>query len=263
MFLRYLLVPVIVLGASTMAIADDADISFGGSPRMLSGKTTVVMQSEVVTMTVGADNVAVDCQFVFRNDGPACDVRIGFPDTGEGGADPYSIDHYDKPLPNGTFDYFRSYVDGKRVEVKIVREASRNGRIWHAKVVHFGRGQTVRVRDVYSTVVGVRSGGYPGYSGPFYSTSYVLDTGASWAGNIGRAEIVVHMKRPGQSPVRLASYVAAGKPDPYSIPWPKFPKGTVLWQGPCQPVLKGDTFRFVRSNFEPTEQDDVQLFFKK
>jgi len=246
-----------------MALADDADISFGGSPRMLSGKTTVVMQSEVVTMTVGADDVDVDCRFVFRNDGPACTVRMGFPDSGRGGSDPSEIESETGRKSNGTFRSFTSYVDGKRVSTTIDRDGESKGNLWHVKVVHFNRGQTVNVRDVYRTIVSSQVNVSPGYQGGNFSTFYVLRTGASWAGKIGRAEVVVHMKRPGARAVRLASYAAAGNPDPYKIAWSKFPAGTVLWRGPSTPTVSGNTIRFVRSNFEPGYLDDVLLFFNK
>lgn len=261
MFLRYLLVPLLVIGASSMALADDADISFGGSPRMLSGKTTVVMQSEVVTMTVGSETVDVDCRFVFRNDGPGCTVRMGFPDSGRGASDPTEYESETGKKSNGTFRSFVSYVDGKPVSTSIDRDSESKGDLWHTKVVHFDRGQTVNVRDVYRTIVSSQVNVSPGYQGGNYSTFYVLHTGASWAGKIGRAEVIVHMKR--SAGIRLRSYASAGNPDPYKIAWSKYPSGTVLWRGPSTPTVSGNTIRFVRTNFEPGYIDDVLLFFNK
>src|SRR4051794_11540766 len=75
------------LPASLPVRADDASISWGGAPRLLKGHRWVEMRSEVVRMTVGERRVHVDCRFVFENRGPACSVRMGFPDNGEGGYD--------------------------------------------------------------------------------------------------------------------------------------------------------------------------------
>jgi hypothetical protein len=246
----------------TIALADDAELSFGGAPRMMSGKTSVVMQSEVVTMTVGNDSVDVDCRFVFKNNGPACTVRMGFPDRGRGAADPTENED-GKSKPASTFNSFASYVDGKPVRTSVISDASNPSDLWHVKMVHFGSGQTVAVRDVYRTIVSSQVDVAPGYHGGNYSTFYVLHTGASWAGKIGRADVVVHMRRNGLHKIRLASYAAAGNPDPYKINWAKLKPGTVLWRGPSTPTLDGTTIRFARTNFEPGYLDDVLLFFNK
>ena len=70
------------------AVANDGGIAFGGSPRLLTGHPTVSMESEVVRIDVGEQNVRVDCRFVFRNDGPAgCplgDGADGVPGPGAG-----------------------------------------------------------------------------------------------------------------------------------------------------------------------------------
>ncbi len=38
------------------------------------------MQSEVVKIRVSKHMIKADCSFVFVNNGPACTVRMGFPD---------------------------------------------------------------------------------------------------------------------------------------------------------------------------------------
>src|SRR4028118_808793 len=70
------------------ALANDAGISFGGSPRLLKGHPSVAMASEVIVMTIDEEKVTVDCNFVFKNNGKATQVRMGFPDEGQGEDDP-------------------------------------------------------------------------------------------------------------------------------------------------------------------------------
>lgn len=123
------------------ARADDGGVSFGGSPRLLSGHKTASMQSEVIRMNVGAQNVRVDCQFVFQNAGPACTVRMGFFDEGRGSEDPdQEMDPAHPKPPHGTFTSYASFVDGARVRTQTVR-AEKEGDFWHVKTVRFGRGR--------------------------------------------------------------------------------------------------------------------------
>lgn len=252
----------LVLCLATGAFADDADLSFGGAPRMMSGGTSVVMQSEVVRMTVGQNTVDVDCRFVFKNSGPACTIRMGFPDRGRGGSDPMEREGESGTSQVAqTFKSFASYVDGRPVDTKVVQDASNKSDLWHIKQVHFGAGQTVRVRDVYRTVVGAQVSGLQNFRGETLSTYYVLNTGASWAGKIGRAEVDVTFKRPQLRNIHLVSYDSIGSPNPYNINWPKLRANDVVWRGPSRPSLDGNTLRFVRTDFKPAYKDDVLLFF--
>ncbi|HEY3781977.1 MAG TPA: hypothetical protein VGL56_12905 [Fimbriimonadaceae bacterium] len=70
------------------AYADDGILSWGGSPKLLHGKTTVRMVSENVNLNIKMKGyngtVYVDCTFTLQNTGGPCDLRIGFPDKGEG-----------------------------------------------------------------------------------------------------------------------------------------------------------------------------------
>src|SRR5215212_2408570 len=116
------------------ACANDGGIAFGGAPRLLDSHPSVSMESEVVTMTVGDKIVTVDCRFTFRNHGPACAVRMGFPDIGVGASDPdeKNSEDYLRHGPVSTFKSFHSWVDGKEVSTKLIR-ADEPGHFWHAK----------------------------------------------------------------------------------------------------------------------------------
>ena len=77
-----------LLALGVRASANDGGIHMGGSPGLLHGHPTVTMTGEVIKMTVDDAKVTVDCRFVFTNNGPACTVRMGFPDQGVGADDP-------------------------------------------------------------------------------------------------------------------------------------------------------------------------------
>jgi hypothetical protein len=96
----------------------------------------------------------VDCTFVLHNTGKATRVLIGFPESGGG----------DIVVPKMGFEYFRSYVDGKRVQVRVQeqrRESGPGGYFrWYLKRVRFGAGQTRVIRNVYRAPLGAISTGH-------------------------------------------------------------------------------------------------------
>lgn len=213
------------------------------------------MRSEIVRMSVGRERVRVTCDFWFHNSGRACKVRMGFPDRGEGDSDPGRSDP--KSAPKGTFLSYASFVDGKSVPTQIVR-SSDSSQVWHTKTVSFGAGTTRRVRDVYT----LDTGGMGTGGGAYLQTYYILHTGASWRGPIGRAEIWVTFAPDAvTAPVRLvALHRLPGKSLEHYV-WGKQGRGTVVWDGPSRPTVRGRTLRFERANWEPTEKDDVFLAF--
>ncbi len=107
-------------------------------------------------------------------------MLIGFPESGGG----------DIVVPKMGFRYFRSYVDGKRVQVRVQeqrRESGPDGYFrWYLKRVRFGAGQTRVIRNVYRAPLGAISTGHDFFD-------YILTTGASWKGKIGRSDIIVEL----------------------------------------------------------------------
>ncbi len=239
--------------------ADDGGISFGGSPHLLKSHATVSMKSEVIKIDVHDKKIAVDCYFVFHNDGPACTVRMGFPDQGLGAAEPYQGEEVPKgPGLHATFLTYDSYVDGKKVPTTLLPTNDRS-LYWHAKTVRFkAQGDTI-IRDVYTLPPGaqVTSG-----NGMYMQTYYVLHTGASWHGPIEKAEISVKFAPDAVAvPIRVQSLKALPGHDLAHLDWTKLPKGTVVYEGLTEAKQDGQTLKFVRTNFRPTVKDDIHLYY--
>jgi hypothetical protein len=244
---------------SLPARADDGGISFGGSPHLMKGHATVAMKDEVVKMDVQEKVIKVDCKFLFHNSGPACTVRMGFPDQGLGAAEPYQGD----PVPTGpglkaTFLTYESWVDGKKVSTKLVPTNDRS-LYWHTKTVTFKANSDCVIRDVYTLPPGAQM---TSENGSYQQTYYVLHTGASWHGPIGRAEIIVSFA-PGvvQAPIQLKALNSLPDKDLQRLKWSEFPQGTVIYEGPCVPKLDRNSLRFVRASFRPTKNDDLHLYY--
>ena len=240
------------------ARANDGSLEWGGSPQLLSSHPNVAMQSEVITMNIGAQNVTVDCRFVFKNHGKATTVRMGFPDEGSG-ATAFEADSEDpkpKTAPTG-FTSFKSWVDGAPTKTTAVR-SSRSGLTWHTKSVRFPAQSTRIVRDLYTVPIGGQMG-----AGMYYrQASYTLHTGASWRGPIGRSEIIVNFVNTGGADVLRPTTIEKLKAEhPAALDWKTVAKGTVIYIGPSAPSVNGRTLRWVRTNWNPTKKDDIFLAF--
>lgn len=258
---RTLLAVAAALVALLPARANDGALSLGGSPSLLSGHKTVSMQREVIRMTVGEDSVSVDCRFTFKNDGPACTVRMGFPDEGRG-ADGEEDDETAKKGPvRGRFTAFRSYVNGMEVKTTLARSKDPN-RVWHAKEVRMPANGTVEVRDVYTLPVGSQ---ISGHNSVFRQASYILSSGASWKGNIGSSEVLVTFdrKRPA-APLEPRVIKSGGEEKTLHLTdWSRQASHVVYWNGFAIPTVVngGKTLRFFRENWRPTPRSDVYLAF--
>jgi len=159
---------------------DGAVVGVGGVIKPMKNHPSIVLRSHVVKVKITPEYADVDCTFVLHNTGKATSVLIGFPESGGG----------DIVVPKMGFRYFRSYVDGKRVQVRVQeqrRDVDPGGYFrWYLKRVRFGAGQTRVIRNVYRAPLGAISTGHNFFD-------YILTTGASWKGKIGRSDIIVEL----------------------------------------------------------------------
>ncbi len=247
------------------AFPNDGGIAMGGSPGLLNGHPSVTMEAEKIRILVGEDAVKVDCDFTFTNHGPACTVRMGFPDRGIGAMDPdeeRSKDDIARTPPQTTFTSFKSWVSGKPAKTGLVR-ANKGGEYWHTKMVSFKANETLHVRDLYTQDIGGGLASIDGKPGEVKEAAYVLHTGASWHGPIGSTEVTVVFKNSRvQTPIHAIQLKMAatgsGKANGASVA--KLPVGAVVWSGPSQPEAGVASLKFVRKNWVPTKKDDIDIF---
>jgi hypothetical protein len=167
------------IACASPAQADDGGIeNVGGAARLMKDQGHIRMVAETVRARVSQKQIEVDCVFVMENHGPADTVLIGFPDRSDGPDGGYT--------PMRTF---RSWVDGVEMKCDTLTDVDggadgRQWDYWWTKRVPFAAGATRTIRDYY--VAG------PGYSvDGRQSFVYILETGASWRGKIGSADITV------------------------------------------------------------------------
>ena len=161
---------------SVAAYCDESYVTAsGGAAEMLKREhPSIRMVSERVYVRLEPTVAHVRCRFVFKNEGPATTVRMGFPDVSAERQHLLS---------------FKSWIDGKQVSTRRIQDITESpeprGWItsWIVKDVRFGRNQTRTIVDQYDGPIREE--------GRRTEFTYILTTGANWKGKIGRAEIVV------------------------------------------------------------------------
>ena len=247
------------------AFADDAAMSSGGSPTLLKGHPSISMVLEHVTVTVGKDKIRYDCTFNFQNKGPATSVKIGFPDRGFGAYETGDQeDAYDakqkgkKKAPFAALKEFVSYVDGKKVAVKL-EGTNKIAQSWHTKVVKFGANQSHVVRNTFYADMG---SGVTNSGGSLKEARYVIHTGRSWKGAIGDAVVEFIFEDPRLETLSPISAIGFGKETPFaSKKLGELPLNAVIYQGFGKMTVKGNRLIFQQKNLKPTAKDDLVIDF--
>jgi hypothetical protein len=176
MHLRLLVLSITAAVLAGPAIADDSAIErVGGTLRPMSEHPTVRMVKERVAIVIHPDFADVACEFVLLNEGPATAVEMGFPDNSGGDVS-----------GDDTFEFLRSWVDEVEVPMSVSKPDRGDSEImrWWTKRVEFAADSRRVVRVVYRGGIGSVSDG-----GRFFT--YLLWTGASWNGPIGRVHVQV------------------------------------------------------------------------
>jgi len=162
------------------AYADDAVI--GRTPAGVYPMMDAVVEMVSENIVIDMEKNKVECTFEFRNTGEARDVLMGFPgklreDLGSSFSDDVSL----------SLSNFKAFANGE--EVPVERERGIQPEIampdyseWFTFTVPFKEGETVIVRNTYDYVPSYNSIGD-------VTTGYVLQTGATWKGKIGKVRV--------------------------------------------------------------------------
>ena len=132
---------------------------------------TVRLVAARIEVEVGVEQSKVTCQYVFRNEGPATTVVMGFPATVGGG-------WVERPRP---LRELRSWVDGRSAPTSL--KTTTRGEGYYAKSVRLEPDQRRVVRDLYFQPTLSVPGGL--------AFVFPLDLGKRWHGDLGRLEVVL------------------------------------------------------------------------
>lgn len=164
--------------------ADDTSYEGQGETVWPVGNDQIMMVSEkvVIAYNLKEDKFFTDCLFEFKNTGSPTELTVGFPDHIE------ALPWEEEKEP--TIVDFRCWVDGKEVptQVKagipspIYKDLTyKRAFVWP---MSFKEGETHKVRNTYSFRGMFNVMGHRG-------ADYIMRTGKTWKGVIGKAEIVV------------------------------------------------------------------------
>jgi hypothetical protein len=194
LFLTFAVVFLVLI--TVFAFADDGSYSEagGGSDSPMTPNSSIRMVRERVDIRLGQKGAVVRCVFVFKNEGSACSVQMGFPECQWAGAEGGLF---------GGLQQFVSYIDSEKAEVKhrfpSGKHSYDNGQrqdytSWYVKRVDFAQGQTRTVEDDYFSMYG-RLNTLGSLAEETFR--YVLETGATWRGAIGEIAVNVDATRLG------------------------------------------------------------------
>ena len=222
--MHWIIIAAMLLLPTTILADDSAVYGVGGAVAPMKSHPTIRMVRERVDAKLGWEYAKVRCEFVFKNEGQATTVKIGFPERASGDVSAHS---YSDLLG------FKSWVDGKLIETKHIKSSEKTEQeynTWHVKDVPFEAGQTRIIVDEYRA----RYGGISDGSRFF---SYILETGANWKGSIGDALITVDASE-------ISSYwIVRASSEKYAE----------------NITRKDDVFIWRIRNFEPTEDIGVGM----
>jgi len=222
----------LAFGLTSHCLADDTFLGASAQGAYPLSSKDIALVLERVSVVLSRRSAEVDCVFVFRNNGPAQEALIGFPE----GPLPGPEQRGDTRLHS-----FRAWVEGRRVSVRI-QPASAPGRAipglrvtrWHTFRVRFARGQVRTVRNCYWVHPSEHSLGGVRFN-------YILTTARTWKDEkIGQAQIRVRLADLDRGKSDLIAGLALVRPDGYRLG-----RNSISWQ---------------LSDFVPTE--DVQIAYE-
>lgn len=254
---KTLLISALLIGMRVpSAHADTGWISDGGSAHLLGENATVSMESEVVSIRVRKNLVEADCVFKFVNNGPACTVRMGFPDQCSDGRD--SKDG----SPKGAFLSFKSFIDDKEVKTETLDGGWDNGAytVWHANDVSFDANSRRLIRNVYTVCPGFAAVSEKGYAAK--CVAYTLHTASSWSGKIHDGVVSFNFDRDViPLPIELVEEKNSADDDSAEYNWQRAKPGTLVFISSITPVVVGNSLQFKFKDCRPSTKDDIFIFY--
>lgn len=178
-------------------LADDASLGRVGDGVQPLRQADVQMLAEEVRVKVYPERSVVEATFTFLNRGPTVDLLVGFPQALEQ-ADPERAEFSDDTALHD----FRAWVGGREAPVQLEKAATggqgaqagetvlpESGShalppypAWYTFSVSLASGEKVEVRNTYW----VKN---TSWSNGEVEAGYILQSGATWAGRIGRGRV--------------------------------------------------------------------------
>jgi hypothetical protein len=213
------------------------------------------MESEKIKLKIGPTWTSVTCAFVFRNNGPACEVKVGFPDQAFG-------PHRDDASDDAKLHEFQVFVDGKKTSTtEVSGDEGDSSVLWHQRAIPFKRHQTRYILDQYRVRTGTAEA-----SGnvAIHEVGFLMHTGSSWKGSIKKVNILAQFDDGLMSEdidAKSARLMHVKWATDYEN-WGDVDHHTVYYHAFGHPDVDGNTLTFEASQLEPSKTSDIYLYFR-
>jgi hypothetical protein len=211
--------------------ANDARMLLGSSVQIIDNEhTNIIMQEEVINITLHKKYYEVDVTFDFYNSGANEKVLLGFPVQAQ------TINKHDRDVND-----FKSYINGNIVPEYIIKKDSLTGMnhylTWYLREAIFPENKHTYSRVTYNVP-------YSDYGGSLYA-GYIYGTGRNWRGKIGK--MTVNISHGDDILIDRITFGEElfGKYKQYSFKWEANGK-----------------YKYVLENVEPEEPDQVSIIVK-
>lgn len=227
------------------------------------------MKAEIVNMSIlppweRNGEAQVECTFILHNTGSKTTALVGFPAERL----PSDVGDSDTTLYN-----FELYIDGEEKEFIVKPGKEIQGfdeyKRWYVWEMEFDQGAVKIVKNKYRVTISKSSTGS-------YWFAYILKTGATWKGKIGKALINVEFKYPlidSQKATEKESSLMSWLSSEQEAFLEKHPEivqsinsnGSVLYEGkglkiiPAGYKLTNNKISWCLSNFEPEKDIEVEF----
>jgi hypothetical protein len=242
---KYLLIWLLFL-VNTTVFPNDSRTIFGSSVEIIDNKNTnIIMQEEVINITLFRNYYEVDVMFTFYNSGESEEVLLGFP---------VESDYQHLVIGNrewAVLDNFKSYINGNLISEYDVKEEIIfpygntnsaydyviNTRWYLRKILFLGHEVTIS-RVTYKAPYGHSASS-------LQNAGYIFGTGYNWKGPIGK--MIINIKH--SDDIILESFNIGRIKDNEIINY-------FTWVGDGQ-------YKFEFINMEPIKTDRIRLFLRE
>ena len=115
---------------------------------------------------------------------------------------------------------------------------------------------------MYAQTIGGGVTKYKNGYGNSKQVAYILHTGSSWHGRIGKSTVIVRFVEPWTTQkLHIAAEKMVSAKGGLELNMDKPMDALVLWSGPCKPDMDSNTLTFVRNSWRPRDKDDITISY--
>ncbi|MCK4777647.1 MAG: DUF4424 family protein, partial [Actinomycetia bacterium] len=221
---------------------DDSFLGGVGGALKPQNSEDIIMEEETVKIKMTKYGADVECEYIFRNTGPAQTVVMGFPE----------IRDEEGEMDSSPVENFKAYDKDKPLAVEVkeipIKEENQGYKYWYTHKVIFDAGETKTVRNTFHAPL---SGSIADFSVTYIR--YILETGSTWKGNIGKITVEAELS----GDLTLSDLIAPS--DWFGMH--QFKKGEYGIYPPGYKIVKPNKIGWEFKNLEPVKEHNIYIAY--